>query len=80
MSENLLNRKDFESLTEDFKWEYVDGLYKTIKSLRIQADKNCEECESEMLAMDDINIDYKLSNIPMSYISLGYFYSTHQNY
>ena len=57
MSEAFLNRKEFESLSEDFKWEYVDGLIKSMKKLRLKADKNCEECESEMLAVDDINID-----------------------
>jgi len=54
---SLLNKKEFESLSEDYKWEYVDGLHKTIKRLQIKADKNCEACESDMLAMDDINID-----------------------
>jgi hypothetical protein len=57
LSEAFLSKKEFESLSEDFKWEYVDGLIKSMKKLQIKADKNCEECESEMLAMDDINID-----------------------
>ena len=57
MSEAILNRKDFESLSEDYRWEYIDGLYKMIKRLTIRANKQCEECESEMLAADDINID-----------------------
>ena len=57
MSEGILNRKEFEELSEDYRWEYIDGLYKTMKRLQIKAEKNCEECESEILAMDDINID-----------------------
>ena len=57
MSEALLNKKEFESLKEDYKWEYVDGLHKTIGRLQIKADKNCAECEVELLAVDDINID-----------------------
>lgn len=57
MSEVLLSEDEFEDLNDEYKWNYVDGLYKTIRRLQIRADKNCEECESEMLAMDDINID-----------------------
>ena len=57
MSEVLLSEDEFEDLNDEYKWNYVHGLYKIIKLLQIRADKNCEECESEMLAMDDINID-----------------------
>jgi len=57
MSEVFLSQDEFENLKEEDKWNYIDGLYKTIKRLQIRADKNCEECESEMLAVDDINID-----------------------
>lgn len=57
MSEVLLSESEFENLKEEDKWNYIDGLYKTIKRLQIRADKNCEACESEMLAVDDINID-----------------------
>jgi len=57
MSEVFLSQEEFENFKEEDKWNYIDGLYKTINRLQIRADKNCEECESEMLAMDDINID-----------------------
>jgi hypothetical protein len=55
--EARLTRKEFEELKEDFKWEFVSGLYKLIDDLQIKADKNCEECEAVMLAVDDLNID-----------------------
>jgi len=57
MSEVLLSEEEFKKLEEGFKWNYISGLYKIIKRLQIKADKNCEECESEMLGIDDINVD-----------------------
>ena len=55
MSENYLSRKEFIELDDSNKWHYVLSLSEVIDKLKIQAEKNCSECE--MLAPDDININ-----------------------
>jgi hypothetical protein len=58
MSEDLLSEKEFRELKELSKWNYVKSLYKLIKNLKIQAEKNCELCEKQMLNPHDVNIDF----------------------
>ena len=58
MSEDFLTEKEFNDLKEVSKWNYVSSLYKLISQLKIQAEKNCEECEKQMLDVHDLNIDY----------------------
>ncbi|MBD3195950.1 MAG: hypothetical protein GF317_12890 [Candidatus Lokiarchaeota archaeon] len=58
MPELLLDEKEFKKLKELSKWNYVKSLYKRIEELQIQADKNCEECEKQLINVYDLNIDY----------------------
>lgn len=58
MSENFLSEKEFRELKEESKWNYIKSLYKVIEDLEIRAEKNCEECESRLIDVHDLNIDY----------------------
>ena len=58
MSEVFLSEKEFKDLKDSSKWSYVKSLYKLIGNLKIQADKNCEMCERQMLNPHDVNIDF----------------------
>ena len=52
-----LTFKEFQKLSENEKWKLVQSVKKIMKDLKIRADKNCEECEKNLLSVDDINID-----------------------
>lgn len=52
-----LTEKDFRELSETDKWKLVETIKKLIHDLKIKADKNCEECEKNLLTVDDVNID-----------------------
>jgi hypothetical protein len=54
---DYLNEEEFKQLPEKEKWKLIENLKKMIKDLKIQADKNCEECEKNLLTAEDINID-----------------------
>lgn len=54
---DFLTKKEFTSLTDKEKWQYVKHLVKTVKSLDIMADKNCSECEKELITDKDVNVD-----------------------
>ncbi|MBY9006664.1 MAG: hypothetical protein KGD63_07890 [Candidatus Lokiarchaeota archaeon] len=58
MSQKFLSEKDFEALKESSKWSYVKSLYKIVEDLNIRAEKNCEECEQNMINPHDVNIDF----------------------
>ena len=59
MAEELedLDFEEFKQLSEQEKWELFHTIKKLIQDLKIRADKNCEECEKNLLTADDINID-----------------------
>lgn len=59
MAEELddLDFEEFKKLSELEKWELFHTMKKLIQDLKIRADKNCEECEKNLLTADDINID-----------------------
>ena len=59
MAEELddLDFEEFNKLSEQEKWELFHTMKKLIQDLKIRADKNCEECEKNLLTADDINID-----------------------
>lgn len=57
MAEEIDDFDEFKNLPETDKWKVVQALKKIILDLRIKADKNCEECEKNLLSVDDINID-----------------------
>ena len=58
MSLNFLSEKEFKELKQSSQWNYVKSLHKAIKELEIRADKNCEECEKQLIDVHDLNIDY----------------------
>ncbi|MBD3343382.1 MAG: hypothetical protein GF353_30070 [Candidatus Lokiarchaeota archaeon] len=59
MGEELddLKFEEFQSLSDLEKWQFFQNLKKLIHELKIKADKNCEECEKNLLTAEDINID-----------------------
>jgi hypothetical protein len=59
MAEELedLDFEEFKNLSEKEKWDLFQTMKKLIGDLKIRADKNCEECEKNLLTADDINID-----------------------
>ncbi len=59
MAEELedLDFEEFKNLSEQEKWDLIQTMKKLIQDLKIRADKNCEECEKNLLTADDINID-----------------------
>jgi len=57
MAEEIDDFDEFKTLSETDKWKIIQTLRKMIVDLRIKADKNCEECEKNLLSVDDINID-----------------------
>ena len=48
---------EFLDLKNKEKWEYVESLMKEIRNYKIQAEKNCLECEKNLLTTHDLNID-----------------------
>ncbi len=54
---NDLTEKEFRELSETDKWKLLETIKKLIHDLKIKADKNCEECEKNLLTVDDVNID-----------------------
>lgn len=54
----FLTKKEFEELGKVEQWHYVESIEKLCKLYKIGADKNCEECEKQTLAPEDINIDF----------------------
>ena len=57
MVEEIDDFDEFKNLSETDKWKVIQTLRKMIVDLRVKADKNCEECEKNLLSVDDINID-----------------------
>ena len=57
-NEGYINKEDYLMFDDEKRWGYIESLHKLIGELKIQADKNCEECEKSMLDEHDINIDY----------------------
>lgn len=57
-NEGYVEQSEFYQLNKIKKWGYVESLHKLISKLKIQAEKNCAECEQDMLSEHDINIDY----------------------
>ncbi|MFX0077144.1 MAG: hypothetical protein ACFE96_16990, partial [Candidatus Hermodarchaeota archaeon] len=53
----FLTKKEFRELSEKDKWVYVKSLKKTIQDLNIQAEKNCSECEKNLLSPEDVNLE-----------------------
>ncbi|MFW9947990.1 MAG: hypothetical protein ACFFDX_14290 [Candidatus Odinarchaeota archaeon] len=52
-----LTEKEFMELSETEKWKLMESIKKLIRDLKIKADKNCEDCEKNLLTVDDVNID-----------------------
>lgn len=52
-----LTEKEFRELSETEKWRLLETIKKLIRDLKIKADKNCEDCEKNLLTVDDVNID-----------------------
>jgi hypothetical protein len=52
-----LNFEEFKNLSDIEKWNLIQTIKKILTELKIRADKNCEECEKNLLSVDDINID-----------------------
>lgn len=52
-----LSEKEFRELNDKEKWQLMQTIQKLIQELNIKAEKNCEECESNLFALGDINID-----------------------
>jgi len=53
----FLEKDEFIELGNKEKWQYIKSLMKLIKDYKIQAEKNCLECENNLLTSHDINID-----------------------
>jgi len=54
---SFLSRKEFEDLKEEDKWTYLQSIINILKQYKINADKNCEECEKYNITPVDLNID-----------------------
>ena len=54
---DYLTEKEFKELSDQEKWNLIQTLKKIMEDLKIRADKNCAECEKNLLSVDDINID-----------------------
>jgi len=54
---DFIPKKTFKEIDDKAKWSYVKSLVKIIKNLNIQAEKNCEECEKQLITSKDVNID-----------------------
>lgn len=54
---DYLTEKEFKELSDKDKWSLIQTLRKILEDLKIRADKNCAECEKNLLSVDDINID-----------------------
>lgn len=52
-----ISEKEFRELSPDQQWSLVQQASKIISQYRIQADKNCEECEKHLIDINDLNID-----------------------
>ncbi|MGB5911950.1 MAG: hypothetical protein WBH31_12220 [Promethearchaeia archaeon] len=52
-----LTENEFRELYETEKWRLLETIKKLIHDLKIKADKNCEDCEKNLLTVDDVNID-----------------------
>jgi len=52
-----MDYEEFKKISETDKWKIVQTLRKMVLDLKIKADKNCEECEKNLLSADDLNID-----------------------
>ncbi|MFX1259348.1 MAG: hypothetical protein ACFFAN_15950, partial [Promethearchaeota archaeon] len=59
MAEELedMTEKEFRELSEIDKWKLIQTIKKFIQDLKIKADKNCSECEKNLLTVDDVNIE-----------------------
>jgi len=59
MAEELeeLTEKEFRELSDSDKWNLIQTIKKIVQQLKVQADKNCAECEKTFLTPEDINID-----------------------
>ena len=59
MAEEIIGitEKDFREINDKEKWQLMQTIKKLIQDLKIKAEKNCEECEHNLLSVDDINID-----------------------
>ena len=52
-----LTEKEFRELSDTEKWKLIETIKKLLHDLKIKADKNCEDCEKNLLTVDDVNID-----------------------
>jgi len=59
MAEEIIGitEKEFREINDKEKWQLMQNKKKLIQDLKIKAEKNCEECEHNLLSVDDINID-----------------------
>ncbi len=53
----FLEKDEFIELKNEEKWNYIQSLMKLVKDYKIQAEKNCRECENNLLTAHDLNID-----------------------
>jgi hypothetical protein len=53
----FLDRNEFVELENKEKWNYIQSLMRLIKDYKIQAERNCLECENNLLTTHDLNID-----------------------
>ena len=53
----FLAKNEFLEIENDDKWNYIQSLMKLINDYKIQAEKNCLECENNLLSSHDLNID-----------------------
>lgn len=54
---SFLSKKDFFDLPPKKQWNYITSIKKMLEDYKIQADKNCEECEYKIMTEKDLNID-----------------------
>jgi len=59
MAEEIIGitEEEFREINDKEKWQLMQTIKKLIQDLKIKAEKNCEECEHNLLSVDDINID-----------------------
>ncbi len=52
-----LKEKEFKEISESEKWKLIQTIKKIFEDLKIKAEKNCAECEKNLLTAEDINIE-----------------------
>ena len=54
---NYLEKEEFLKLENKEKWNYILSLMRLLRDYKIQAEKNCLDCEKNLLTTRDLNID-----------------------